>query len=215
MFLFRKKARDKTKDPLVLKTAEKTPVPEINLEQPVLDIETPGADSTMRKRRRVSKNNKTRLVGFDTSDGRVLGLFDEDSASTEALRMRFPVALVMVTKGPGYGECFTLKSGMSQIGRGEGQAVQLDFGDMAISRENHAAIVYDPQEHTFLLGHGGKSNIVRLNGKPVASTNDLTNGDEIEIGETKMRFVAICSTGFNWDSSQAEEGIDDDDVEIA
>ena len=215
MFLFRKKSRNKIKDPLVLKAAETTPVPEINLDQPVLDTEALATEPSMRKRRRVSKNNKTRLMGFDTSDGRVVDLFDEDTASTDTLRMQFPVGMVMVIKGPGYGECFTLKSGMSQIGRGDGQAVQLDFGDMAISRENHAAIVYDPKEHTFLLGHGGKSNIVRLNGKPVVSTSDLTNGDEIEIGETAMRFVAICSTDFNWDTSQTEEGIDDDDVEIA
>ena len=215
MFAFLKKSRKPIDEPVVLSPAEKTSVPEINLDQPVLDPDAPAGDPALRKRRRVNKGNKTRLMGFDTSDGRVAGLFDEESASTEALRMQFPVGLVMVTKGPGYGECFTLKSGMSQIGRGEDQAVQLDFGDMAISRENHAAIVYDPKEHTFLLGHGGKSNIVRLNGKPVVSTSDLTNGDEIEIGETKMRFVAICSNDFNWDASEAEEGIDDDDVEIA
>ena len=38
-----------------------------------------------------------------------------------------------------------------------------------------------------------------------ASLSDKTN---FEIGETKMRFVAICSNDFNWDSTEAEEGID-------
>ena len=173
------------------------------------------ADPLLRKRRRTNNANKTRLMGFDTSDGRVVDLFGEDKATTETNRIQSPVALVMVTKGPGLGECFALKSGMSQIGRGDDQAIKLDFGDQAISRENHAAIVYDPKEHSFLLGHGGKSNIVRLNGKPVVSTSDLANGDEVEIGETKLRFVAICSTEFNWDIAETEEGTDDDDVEIA
>ena len=166
------------------------------------------------KRRKVN-NNKTRLMGFDTSDGHVVDLFSEDKKTKETTRFQYPVGMVMVTKGPGFGECFAVKTGMSQIGRGEDQAIKLDFGDMAISRENHAAIVYDPEEHSFLLGHGGKSNIVRLNGKPVVSTSDMKDGDEIEIGETRLRFVAICSKDFNWTSNESEEGTDDDDMEIA
>jgi len=168
------------------------------------------------KRRRPAASNKTRLMGFDTSDGRVVDLFDESKTSGVAQRIQFPVAIVMVVQGPGQGEAFALQSGMSQIGRGDDQAIQLNFGDMAVSRTNHAAIVYDPKDHSFLLGHGGKSNIVRLNGQPVVATSALANGDEIEIGETVMRFVAICSDDFNWaEEDVQEEGTDDDDVEIA
>ncbi len=216
MFFFRKKARKNVDEP-------KAPRPEEGLmpaataptSAPAPSVDAAGDQPVMRKRRRPTNANKTRLMGFDTSDGRVVDLFGEDKATTETGRFQFPVALVMVTKGPGLGESFAIKSGMSQIGRGEDQAIQLDFGDQAISRENHAAIVYDPKEHLFLLGHGGKSNIVRLNGKPVVSTNDLKDGDEIEIGETRLRFVALCSDKFNWESAETEEGTDDDDVEIA
>ena len=213
MILFRKKSRRKFDEPLVLEPERETiaadPV------APPAEMDAPTVDPVLRKRRRPAGGNKTRLLGFDTSDGRVVDLFGEDKATTETGRFQFPVALVMVTKGPGFGECFAIKSGLSQIGRGEDQAIKLDFGDMAISRENHAAIVYDPKEHSFLLGHGGKSNIVRLNGKPVVSTSDLTDGDEIEIGETGLRFVALCSKKFNWTVAETEEGTDDDDVEIA
>ncbi|MDA8586199.1 FHA domain-containing protein [Rhodobacteraceae bacterium] len=222
MFLFRTKFRRKfdqpTKfdEPLVLDRREEpsnaSPAP-VSMPAPT-DISNTD-DPVMRPRRRRTNGNKTRLMGFDTADGRVVDLFDEDKAIVETGRSQFPVAMVMVTKGPGFGECFAIKSGMSQIGRSEGQAIQLEFGDMAISRENHAAVVYDPKNHTFLLGHGGKSNIVRLNGKPVVSTSDLTSGDEIEIGETQLRFVALCSDAFNWDITETEEGTDDDDVEIA
>lgn len=216
MFFFRKKARKNIEEP-------KAPRPEEGLmpaataptSAPAPSVDAAGDQPVMRKRRRPTNANKTRLMGFDTSDGRVVDLFGEDKATTETGRFQFPVALVMVTKGPGLGESFAIKSGMSQIGRGEDQAIQLDFGDQAISRENHAAVVYDPKEHSFLLGHGGKSNIVRLNGKPVVSTSDLKDGDEIEIGETRLRFVALCSDKFNWESAETEEGTDDDDVEIA
>ncbi|MEM8802730.1 MAG: FHA domain-containing protein [Pseudomonadota bacterium] len=168
-------------------------------------------------KRRAVPANKTRLMGFETSDGRMIDAFDADKAEEEKVtRILQPVALVMVIKGPGVGECFALPAGKSEIGRGEDQAIRLDFGDMAVSRSNHAAVVYDPDKHSFLLGHGGKSNVVRLNGKPVVSTTDLKSEDEIQIGETTMRFVAICSDKFNWiEADQDDEGDEDDDLEIA
>ena len=170
------------------------------------------AEASSPKRRR-ARPGKTKLMGFDTSDGRVVDLFDEEGAETaQAGRCAFPVGWIVVASGPGRGECFALKSGMSQIGRGEDQAISLDFGDMAISRANHAAVVYDPSKHSFLLGHGGKANIVRLNGVPVVSTSDLADGDFIEIGETRLQFKSLCSGTFNW-SEDEDEG--DDDVEIA
>ena len=44
---------------------------------------------------------------------------------------------------------------------------------------------------------------------------DSTTGDEVEIGETRLRFAALCSKDFNWENVESEEGFDDDDVEIA
>jgi pSer/pThr/pTyr-binding forkhead associated (FHA) protein len=101
---------------------------------------------------------------------------------------------------------------MAQIGRGDDQTIQLDFGDNAISRSNHAAVVYDPETHQVFLGHGGKSNIVRLNDKPVISNEVLKNGDLIRLGETTLRFVALCDPDFNWAGEDGEEA---DNVEIA
>ena len=106
---------------------------------------------------------------------------------------------MVVIRGPGRGASIPIQAGASQIGRGEDQAIQLDFGDTTISRENHAAIAFDPEETTFFIGHGGKSNLVRLNGKPLLSTEQLKNGDEVKIGETTLRLVALCGESFSWD----------------
>jgi pSer/pThr/pTyr-binding forkhead associated (FHA) protein len=122
------------------------------------------------------------------------------------------VGWIVVADGPGYGESFTLKAGMSAIGRGEDQAVALDFGDTAISRSNHAAIVFDPETAQFFLGHGGKSNIVRLNGQPVISNESLKSGDMIRLGETTLRFVALCGSEFSWSANGGQEA---EHVEIA
>jgi predicted component of type VI protein secretion system len=159
-----------------------------------------------------SRRTKTRLIGFDKSDGDVVDLFNDAPAATATKSVRFPVGWIVVSEGPGRGESFSLLAGMSQIGRGEDQAVQLDFGDNSISRSNHAAIVYDANTKEFLLGHGGKSNIVRLNNKPLISNETLKTGDLIRIGETVLRFVALCDGSFDWDNGTNEE---DEDVAIA
>lgn len=152
-------------------------------------------------------DGKTRLLGFDTSDGR-FDMFGSDANSDEAGVCFKPVGFLMIVDGPGEGYCFALQSGMSTIGRSADQTVALDFGDRAISRNNHAAIVYDPDSKQFLLGHGGKSNIVRLNGTPVVMTEAVETGALIQIGATVMRFVALCGADFNWKSDEAES--DDD-----
>jgi len=159
-----------------------------------------------------SRRTKTRLIGFDKSDGEVVDLFNDAQKAAPTKSVKFPVGWIVVADGPGRGESFTLLAGMSQIGRGEDQAIQLDFGDNSISRTNHAAIVFDTDTKEFLLGHGGKSNIVRLNDKPLISNETLKTGDIIRIGETVLRFVALCDKSFNWSDGKTEE---DEDVAIA
>ena len=160
-----------------------------------------------------ARRNRTRLIGFDKSDGDVVDLFDESEQVAPTERVQFPVGWMLVVEGPGRGHCFALTAGMAQIGRGDDQAVQLDFGDSAISRTNHAAIVYDPDGRKFILGHGGKANIVRLNGKPVISNEDLADGDKISIGETVLKLKTLCGPDFDW--SDTDSGEEHEDVAIA
>ncbi len=160
-----------------------------------------------------ARRNRTRLIGFDKSDGDVVDIFDDAPKATPAERVQFPVGWILVVEGPGRGHCFALMPGMAQIGRGEDQSIQLDFGDAAISRSNHAAVVYDPENRKFLLGHGGKANIVRLNNKPVISNEDLVDGDKITIGETTLQIKTLCGDDFDW--SDTDEGEEHDDVAIA
>ena len=120
----------------------------------------------------------------------------------------FPFGWLVVVAGPGRGEFVSLQSGVSQIGRDEDQAVQLDFGDTTISRQNHAAIAFDEEEASFFIGHGGKSNLVRLNGKPLLSTELMKNGDQIKIGETTLRLVTLCGKDFSWSDGSGKASPD-------
>lgn len=164
---------------------------------------------------------KTRVLGFEAQPAAVVPLFDETVTSPipEAAPapgkgyVMFPAGWLVVKDGPGKGASFALSQGVSQIGRGADQTVALDYGDMAISRQNHAAIAYDPNTHEFHVGHGGKSNLVRLNGRPLLSTEPAHDGDEIQIGETTLVLKVLCTPEFNW-SSFADEG-DGHDMAIA
>jgi hypothetical protein len=138
---------------------------------------------------------RTRLLGIDHSSGPMTTAFEDGPAAEP---VSFPVGWLVVVDGPGRGTSFALPTGVSQIGRGDGQAVQLDFGDTAISRESHAAIAYDDEQRAFFVGQGGKANLVRLNGRPVLSTEEIVNGDTLRIGETTLRFVAFCDENFAW-----------------
>jgi hypothetical protein len=149
---------------------------------------------------------KTRLLGFDHVNGQSTDVFQksDEAAVAQPVAIRFPVGWLVVVDGPGRGASFPLLNGVSQVGRNEDQAVQLDFGDTTISRANHAAIAFDEESRDFFIGHGGKSNLVRLNGKPLLSTETLKHGDEIRVGETTLRLVALCSESFSW-AEQANE----------
>ncbi len=162
-----------------------------------------------------ARRNKTRILGFESQDTSVNDLFETDekpvAATTNIISMN-PTGWLIVVSGPGRGASFPLFTGMSQIGRGADQAISLDFGDTAISRANHASIAYDPTEHKFYFGHGGKSNLVRLNGKPVLSTEVTKDGDQFTVGETTLRLRTLCGPDFNWETSGSE---DDEHVAIA
>jgi len=181
---------------------ETMPEPEVEAETMApIAVPAPAAGRARRQAGRV----KTRLLGFSNEPGRDSDPFAAPSAAEPASQTMFPVGWMVVVAGPGRGSAFNLFSGVSQIGRGEGQAVRLDFGDTSISRENHAAVAYDPEQQAFFLGHGGKTNLVRLNNSPVLSTEPLTSGALIRIGETTLRFVGLCGADFDWDKTQNGE----------
>ena len=140
---------------------------------------------------------KTRLLGFHANPA-VEDVFSKESAPDAQQSVLFPVGWVVIVEGPGRGTCFSLAPGLSTLGRGSDQTIPIDFGDDSISRDTHASIAYDDEENKILIGHGGKSNLVRLNDKPLVSATELQHGDQFRIGKTTLRFVALCGDDFSW-----------------
>lgn len=166
--------------------------------QPV-EVPRPAAGRSAGRTGRV----KTRLLGFGEPQDANSNPFQTTEQAAPSTHSNFPVGWLIVVDGPGRGAAFTIHDGVASIGRSPDQAVPLAFGDNSISRENHAAIAYDDEQRSFFLGHGGKANLVRLNGRPVLSTEELRSDDAIRIGETTLRFVALCGAQFSWSQKLA------------
>lgn len=144
---------------------------------------------------------QTRLLGIDHSNGELERLGEGGGTAPTVGAVLFPVGWIVVVDGPGTGHAFALRPGVSQLGRGEDQAVRLDFGDLAISRSGHALVAYDEEARKFFLSFGGKTNLVRLNGKPVLGTEELRHGDVFRIGETSLMLSALCGADFSWEEA--------------
>ncbi|MEP5760688.1 MAG: FHA domain-containing protein [Litoreibacter sp.] len=188
-------------------TAPDGPVSSLNelLDKWTAEVATKQAPAPIEKRSpAASRRNrvKTRLLGFEHSGDGGFDAIDTLTISepdTKVASPLYPVGWLVIVEGPGRGNNFTLTAGLSQIGRDSDQAVQLNFGDEAISGSNHTAVVYDPASHTFLLGHGDKTNTVRLNNTPLINTGTLRNGDKITIGETTLQLAVFSTPDQNWD----------------
>ncbi len=108
------------------------------------------------------------------------------------------VGWVVVIDGPGKGHALALGYGMNEIGRGAECRVVLDFGDDEIARSRHALITYDPRSLKFFVQHGGGKNLTYIGDQPVLMPQELASGQEILLGRTKLRFVALCGPDFDW-----------------
>ena len=112
------------------------------------------------------------------------------------------VSWVVIVAGPGKGASFSLLSGKSSVGRNESNDVGLNFGinsDEKISREKHCFITYDPRGRKFYILPGDGRNLAYIQDSPVLQPTEITSGDEIQLGDTILRFVPFCGADFSWD----------------
>jgi hypothetical protein len=107
------------------------------------------------------------------------------------------VGWLVCTDGPDEGRDYQLRSGRNAIGRSRQMEVCV-AGDDTISRENHAALAYDQKANEFTLIPGEGRELVYLNGEALYQPSTLQHHDEIEMGETILRFVPLCDEEFEW-----------------
>lgn len=123
---------------------------------------------------------------------------EEDVAEEEDLVADPVVGWLVVIDGPGRGSALTIGYGNNRIGRDAGEDIVLDFGDGQISRENHAVMTYDGKNKKFYIQQGGGRNLTHVNEDLVLTPMELSGGETIQMGDTKLKFVPLCGSDFDW-----------------
>ena len=108
------------------------------------------------------------------------------------------VGWLVVVEGPGRGASLNIGYGNNRVGRAPTENISLDFGDEEISRENHATLTFDGRHRRFYMLPGQGRNLVYVNDQPVMTPVELTGGEEILLGQTKLRFMPFCGKAFDW-----------------
>lgn len=111
------------------------------------------------------------------------------------------VGWLVCVQGPEKGRDYRVRSERNGIGRGSDMAICIN-GDEAISRENHAFISFNPRKASFRIAPGDGRGMTYLNGEEVDVPMPLQAYDRIELGQTQLLFVPLCSDKFNWESEE-------------
>lgn len=105
---------------------------------------------------------------------------------------------LVVIDGPGRGRAVELGFGLNTIGTSADNRVQLDFGDVAISRDDHFSIAYDPIHKKFHLIRGRGMNLVYVDDTPLTDARELAPHADIVVGATQLRFIPLCGPDWAW-----------------
>ncbi len=114
----------------------------------------------------------------------------------------FPVVGWLVCiEGPDKGSDYRIHNGNNYIGRSPNMDICI-MNDRHISHDNAANIGYDDHERIFFFGPAGGRNTVRVNGKMVINSVELSPYDTITLGTSKLMFVPLCGERFDWNGEQ-------------
>ncbi|CAH8720119.1 FHA domain-containing protein [Paenibacillus thiaminolyticus] len=104
-------------------------------------------------------------------------------------------------EGPQLGQDYRIRAEKNFIGRSEDMHIRI-LGDNAISRRNHAVIVYDPKKRNFYLLPGDASGLAYHNNEAVYTPVELAAYDVLQLGRSKFIFIPLCGVHFEWDHNE-------------
>lgn len=104
---------------------------------------------------------------------------------------------IVCVKGPPRGKDYGLYHGKNRMGRGLDMDIYIP-DDRAISRDEHATIVYEEHNNEFFLVNCRGSSTL-LNGMPTEEVNRLESGDMITMGESDFVFIPFCTEDRKWE----------------
>ena len=148
----------------------------------------------------VSKNNSLQKA-VASAIGSTIPSDDDDKTVSlyhKAMGSEPVVGWLVCVEGNHFGEDFRLKTGRNFIGRSPQMDVVIS-GDRTVSRDKHAAIIYDPKKQIFLIQPGESKELCYLNDALLLAPQEMKIYDLLTVGETQLMFFPCCTSEFNWD----------------
>ncbi|MBQ3865221.1 MAG: hypothetical protein II781_05215, partial [Clostridia bacterium] len=108
------------------------------------------------------------------------------------------VGWLVCVKGANFGRSYSICAGRNSIGRGQDNRICI-AGDMSISRQKQAFLIYEPRHKDFFLAPGEASGLTYLNGEYLSEMKKLSASDKIDMGEATFLFVPLCGEEFSWE----------------
>lgn len=106
------------------------------------------------------------------------------------------VGWLVCMNGGEWGRDFRMFAGKNKIGR----ALNMDIvlaDDLAVARENHCYLIFEPRKVTYLLQKGVGDRVL-VNGEPLEEVTVLHGEESIEIGNSTFIFIPFCKEGRMW-----------------
>lgn len=129
-------------------------------------------------------------------DSKTISIYPGNKSEEQPTSM--VVGWLVCTKGKMYGRDFRLKLGRNFIGRGTDMDVCL-AGEMTVSRDRHATIIYEPRKNIFIAQPGEARELFYVNGEVVLSPLQLKKNDVLQIGDVYLMLIPCCDDIFTWD----------------
>lgn len=126
----------------------------------------------------------------------VFGQFVKDKQ--ESADVQPTVGWVVCTAGAYLGQSFTLHAGNNYVGRSHSAEVCLSK-DMQVSEHKHIKLTYEPRANRYFITPGDSTNLVYLNDQALLQAAQLAAYDRIDVGESSLCFIPLCSEHFTWD----------------
>lgn len=150
-----------------------------------------------------SSNDESATVSMDNTEEitqelqSLIGNYSEEKTVGLYARKGFlpVVGWLVCVEGGERGRDYKINAGRNFAGRSHSMDIVLS-DDPMISREKHFSIAYDPHSISYVVIPDRGDTYV--NGKRITEPLSLTDGDVIEVGETKLVFIPFCTKERTW-----------------
>ena len=172
--------------------------PEENIRAAGTENETPSLEEAVLEATAPRESDRERPEAYEAEK---TVSFYKDAFGTEPV-----VGWLTCIEGLHYGKSFGLRSGRTFIGRNPGNDVVL-AGDVSVSREKHAVILYDPKARCFIAQQGDSRELFYLNDRLIISNEVLKAYDVISIGNERLLFIPMCGEQFCWEDTKKKAAV--------